>query len=193
VAVREVVVLEEVANFFRSSAESKWHIGGSNTFGSGENVRSYAPQIHGEPFAGASPSAHDFIGNEQHTMVVADAAQLRHIFRRRRNYPVRADNRFDDHCGHIGFVADHMLDVISAGDPATWIGVPDGALIAMHFRPEDDTGAFAARFHGPAARITGGSDGAGSRSVIRAVASDDLCLAGIHARNLEGGFIGVRA
>ena len=58
---------------------------------------------------------------------------------------------------------------------------------------EDDVGAFAAGLDGPAAGVAGCGDHACRRAVVGAVAGDDLGLAGVHARDLEGGFVGVGA
>ena len=143
--------------------------------------------------AGAAPSGHHFVGDHQHAVAVADFAQAREVLGRRNQHAVGADDGLDDDGGHVALVADHVLDVVGAGDVARGIGVLDGAVVAVGLGREDDAGDFAGRFHGPAARIAGGRDGARGGAVIGAVAGDDLVLAGVHARDFEGRFVGLGA
>ena len=112
----------------------------------------HVPVIDGEPFAGAAPAGHHFIGDQQHAVAVADFAQAREVLGRRNEHAIGADNRLDNDGGHVALVANHVLDVVGAGDVAAGIGVLDGAVVAVGFRREDNAGAFAGRLHGPAAR-----------------------------------------
>ena len=193
VAVREVVVLEVVGDLGCGGAEAERNIGRGDALGGDEDVGLHVPVIDGEPLAGAAPAGHHFVGDQQHAVAIADFAQAREVLGRRNEDAVGADDRLDDDGGHIALVADHVLDVVGAGDVAGGIGVLDGAVVAVGLRRKDDAGAFAARLHGPAARIAGGRDGARGRAVIGAVARDDLGLAGVHAGDFEGRFVGLGA
>ena len=118
------------------------------------------PMVDGEPLAGAAPAGHHFVGDHQHAVAVADFAQAREVLGRRNEDAIGADDGLEDDGGDVALVADHVLDVVGAGDVAGGIGVLDGAVVAVGLRREDDARAFAGRLHGPAARIAGGSDGA---------------------------------
>ena len=73
-----------------------------------------------EPLAGAAPAGHDFVGDEEHAVAVADFAQAREILGRGNEDAVGADDGLDDDGGHVALVADHVLDVVGAGDVAAW-------------------------------------------------------------------------
>ena len=191
--VREVVVLKVVGNFGSGGAKAERDVGRGDAFRGNQNVGLQVPVVDGEPAAGAAPSGHHFVGNHEHAVAVADFAQTRKIFRRRNEYAVGADDRLEDDGRHVTLVADHVLDVVGAGDVARGIGVLDGAVVAVGFGREDHVGNFAGRFHGPAARIAGGRDGARGRSMIGAVARDDFVFARVHARDFEGRFVGLGA
>ena len=149
--------------------------------------------IDGEPFAGASPAGHDFVGNHQHAVAIADLAQPREILRRRDENAVGADDRLDDDRRDIALVLDHVLDIVDARHIAAGVGVLDRALVAVRLGRENDVVAFAGRLHGPAPRIAGGRDRPRGRAVIGPVARDDLVLSRHHASDLERGFIGLGA
>ena len=85
-----------------------------------------------------------------------------HVFGGRDDDAVGAYDGLDDDGGDVGLVADHVLDVVGAGDVAAGIGVADGAAEAVDFGGEEGALLLAADgFHGPAAWIAGGGDGAG--------------------------------
>ena len=193
VAVGEEVVLEELGDFFAGGAEAERDVGRGDALGGDEDVGDDVPVVHGEPFAGAAPAGHDFVGDEEDAVFVADAAEFGHVLVGRDEDAVGADDGLDEDCGYVGLVADHVLDVVGAGDIAAGVGVADGAFVAVDFGGEDDAGAFAAGFHGPSARVSGGGDGADGGAVVGTVARDDLGLAGVHAGDLEGGFVGFGA
>ena len=86
-----------------------------------------------------------------------------------------------------------MLDVVGARDIAARIRVLDRTVVAIRLWRKDNARAFACGLHRPAPRIAGRRNRAHRRTVIRAVARDDLRLAGKHAGNLEGRFIGLGA
>ena len=190
VAVREVVILEVVGDLLRGGAEAERHIGRGDALGGDQDVGLDAPVIDGKPLAGAAPPGHHFIGDHQHAVAVADFAQARKVFRRRNENAVGSDDRLKNDRRDIAFVADHVLDVVGAGDVAAGIGVLDGTVVAVGLRREDNACAFAARLHGPAARVARGRNRAHRRAVIGAVARNDLGLAGKHARDFEGRFVG---
>ena len=108
-----------------------------------------------EPLAGAAPSGHDFIGDHQHAMAIADFAQPREILRRRNKDAVGAHNRLKNNRRHVAFIADHVLDVIRACNIAAGIGVLDGAVVAVRLRRKHKADALASRLHRPAPRIAG--------------------------------------
>ncbi len=159
VPVREVVVLEVVGDFGGGGAEAERDVGRGDALGGDEDVGLYVPVIDGEPLAGAAPAGHHFVGDHEHAVAVADFAQARQIFGRRNQHSVGSDHRLDDDRGHVALVADHVLDVVGAGDVAAGIGVLDGAVVAVGLRREDEAHALARRLHGPAARVAGGGDG----------------------------------
>ncbi len=160
VAVGEVVLLEVVGDLCCGGAKAERHVGRGDSLGGDEDVGLHVPVVDGKPLAGAAPAGHHFVGDEEHAVAVADLAQAREVFGRRNEDAVGADNRLDDDGGHVALVADHVLDVVGAGDVAGGIGVLDGAVVAVGLGREDNVGDFAGRFHGPAARIASGCDGA---------------------------------
>ncbi len=181
-------------DLFGGGAEAERDVGGGDAFGGGEDVGGDAPVLHGEPFAGASPAGHDLVGDEEDAGFVADAAEFGHVFGGRDDDAVGADDGLDDDGGDVGFVADHVLEVVGAGDVAAGVGVADGAAVAVDFGAEEGALLLAADgFHGPAAGVAGGGDGAGGAAVIGAVAGEDFGFAGVHAGDFEGGFVGVGA
>ena len=93
--------------------------------------------LHGEPLAGAAPSGHDLVRDEEDTGLVADAAELGHVLVGRDDDAVGSDDRLDDDGGDVGLVANHVLEVVGAGDIAARVGVADGAAIAVDFGAED--------------------------------------------------------
>ena len=118
VAVREVVILEVVGDLLGGGAEAERHIGRGDALGGDEDVGLDAPVIDGEPLAGAAPAGHDFVGDHQHAVAVADFAQAREVLGRRNQHAVGADDGLDDDGGDVALVADHVLDVVGAGDVA---------------------------------------------------------------------------
>src|SRR5579871_6820308 len=184
------MVLEELGDFFAGGTEAEGDIGGGDALGGDEDVGDDGPVVHGEPFAGAAPAGHDLVGDEEDVVFVADAAEFGHVFVGWDEDAVGADDGFDEDCGYVGLVADHVLDVVGAGDVAAGVCVADGAFVAVNFGSEDDAGAFAAGLHGPSAWVSGGGDGADGGAVVGTIARDDLGLAGVHAGDFEGGFVG---
>ena len=87
--------------------------------------------VDGEPLAGAAPAGHDLVGDEEDAVVVADAAELGEVLRRRDEDAVGADDGLDEHGGDVAFVGDHVLEVVGAGDAAAGVGVLDGAVVAV--------------------------------------------------------------
>ena len=193
VAVREVVVDEEVGDFLRSGAEAERHIGRGDALGCDEDVGLDVPVVDGKPLAGATPAGHDFVGDQEHAVLVADFADLREVLVGWDEDAVGADDGLHDDGGDVGLVADHVLDVVSAGDAALRVGVLDGAAEAVDLRPEDDAWAFATGLHRPATRITRRSDATGGRAMVAAVARDDLRFARVHAGDLKGCLVGLGA
>jgi hypothetical protein len=95
VAVGEVVVLEIRCNFSAGRAEAQRDVGAGDALGGGEDVGSDAPVLHGEPLPGAAPAGHDLVGDEEDARLVADAAELGHVFVRGDDDAVGADDGLD--------------------------------------------------------------------------------------------------
>jgi hypothetical protein len=193
VAVGEEVVFEEVGDFGGGGAEAEGDVGGGDAFGGDEDVGLDVPVVDGEPFAGAAPAGHDFVGDEEDVAAVADFAEAREVFGWWDEDAVGADDGFDEDGGYVVLVFDHVFEIVGAGDVAGGVGVFDGAVVAVGFGGEEEALAFATGFHGPAAGVAGGGDGGHGGAVVRAIAGDDFCLAGVHAGDFEGGFVGVGA
>ena len=124
-------------------------------------------------------------------MPVADFANARKVFWRRNEDAVGADDRLENNGRDIALVADHVLNVVGARDVTARIRVLDRAIETVRLRSKHKAQALAARLHGPTARIASRRDGSVRGPVIGAVARDDLGLARVHARNLEGRLIGL--
>src|SRR5262249_11134216 len=137
------------------------HIGGGYALGRYQNVRLNIPVIHGEPFTGPAPTGHHLVSDEQDTVRVADLAEFGEILGGRNEHAIGADDRLGKDRRNVAFVGNHVLNIISAGYAAGRIGVLDGTFVAVHFGSEDEALALAGRFHGPATRVTGGSDRGG--------------------------------
>ncbi len=194
VAVGEVVILKVGGDLLVRRAQAERHVGSGDALGGGEDVGRNAPVLHGEPLSGAAPAGHDLVGDEQDSGLIADAAELGHVLVRRHDDAVGADDRLDDDGGYVGLIADDVLEVVGAGDVAAGVGVADGAAIAVDFRAEEGALLLASDgLHGPAARVSGGCDGAGGGPVIALVAREDFGFAGVHAGDFEGGLVGVGA
>src|SRR4051812_895313 len=97
VAMREQVIFKILCNAPGCCTQSQENISGGETFCSYENVGFDIPVVNGKPLSGTSPSAHDFIGNQEHTMTVANVTQTRQIFWRRNQNTVRTHDWFDYH------------------------------------------------------------------------------------------------
>src|ERR1019366_4948898 len=121
----------------------------------------HAPVIDGEPLAGAAPAGHDFVGDEQDAVAVTDFADTREVLGRRHKDAVGADDGLEDDGRDVALIADHVLDVVGAGDVAAGVGVLDGAVVAIGLRREDEAVGLAAGLHGPAAGGARGGYGAG--------------------------------
>src|ERR1035438_463282 len=134
VAVREVVVLEVLRYFGRCGAYTERHIRRREALGGNENVGLHAPMVNGKPLACSSPSGHHFVVDEQYAVAVADLAEARKIFGRRNQHAVGAHHGLDNNGGHVALVANHVLNVVGAGDVAAWIGVLDWAVVAVGLR-----------------------------------------------------------
>ena len=102
----------------------------------------HVPVIDGEPLAGAAPSSHDFIGNHEDAVAIADIAQAREILGRRNQHAV--DDRLDNDGGDIVLVTNHVFDVVDASHVTSGIRMLDGAVVAINFRSECDSTAFPA-------------------------------------------------
>src|SRR5664280_2879230 len=134
VAVREVMFLEVLRYLGRCGAYAERHIRGCEALGGNEDVGLHTPVVNGKPLAGSAPSGHHFVVDEQHAVAVADLTQSWEIFGWRNEYTVCAYHGLDDNGGHVALVADHVLDVVGAGDVAARIGVLDGTVVAIGLR-----------------------------------------------------------
>ncbi len=153
------MVLEVVGDGGGGGAKAEWDIGRCDSLGGDEDVRPDVPVVDGEPLAGAAPTGHHFVGDHECALAVADFAEAREVLGRRHEDTVGADDGLEDDGGDVAFVANHVLDIVGAGDVACRIGVLDRAVVAVGFGGEDDVGDFAGRLHCPAAGIAGGCNG----------------------------------
>src|SRR4029077_2495101 len=100
--------------------------------------------------------------------------------------PVRPDDRLEDDRsdGVRAFVLEDLLEVRCSRADGAWIRVPRRTAVRIgveHAHHTRDAGLC-----GPAARVAGERDRAGGRTVVRAVARDDLVPSGVPARKLDG-------
>src|ERR1700691_4246217 len=122
------MVLEVVGDFGGGGAKAEGNVGRRDAFGGDKNVGLDVPVVEGKPFACASPAGHDFVGDHEHAVTVADFAQAREVLGRRDQHSIGSDDGLKDDGGDVALIADHVLDVVGAGDVAGGVGVLDGAV-----------------------------------------------------------------
>src|SRR5258706_5136239 len=97
----EIFVIEEFCNLFRDNHRTKRSVSAGDAFGGGDDVGSHVPVVHGEPFARATPSAHDFIRDQKDAILVADFTHTGPVIIRRDDDAVRADDTFHNDCSNL--------------------------------------------------------------------------------------------
>ena len=107
--------------------------------------------IDGEPFAGAAEAGHDFVGDHQDAVLVAELAHALHVAVGRNEDAVGADDRLKDERGDgvRAFELDGLFDHGERG----FGGLPSALDAVIRIEHADD--ARNARLGGPAARIAG--------------------------------------
>src|ERR1700722_17284484 len=95
VAVGEVVILEELCDLLARCAETKRNVGRSDSLRGDQDVRDDSPVVHCKPLAGAPPSRHHLVGDEEDAVFVAYTTKLGHVLIGRNDDTIRADDRLD--------------------------------------------------------------------------------------------------
>ena len=192
-SVREEVVAEIGSNLARGRAQPERNGGVGDALGRGQDVWNHVPVIHSEPLAGATPAAHDLIRDQQNLMVIAYFSQTRHVLFWRHQHAVGPHHGLDNHRCHVALVLNHVLDVLRTRDIATRVSVANWTFVAIHFGRKNDARDLARGLHRPPSRIAGRRHRSHGRTVVGAIAGNDLGLAAHHAGNLEGGFVRLSA
>ncbi len=157
-------------------------VAGGEPLGHRQQVGHDAPVIDGEPAAGPPEAGHDLVGDHEDPVPVADLAHALQVAVGRDQDPVRADDRLqEDGRDRVRpLVLDDVLEALQALGhrprvplpPAVRVGVADHAV---------DRGLV-----GPAPRVAGQGVGPERRTVVAAVAGQDLRPAGEVAGELDG-------
>src|SRR5688572_33066564 len=94
-------IVKEFSNLFTDNHRAQWNISGSNPLRRCDDIRHHIPVIHRKPFAGAAPSAHHFVGNQQNPIFVTDLAHPRPVIVRWDDESVRSSYAFEEDRGNL--------------------------------------------------------------------------------------------
>ena len=192
-ASREHVTIKEVGNLLTDDHCAKRNVTGGNSLRGRDDVGRDIPIIHGKPFAGASPSAHDFVGDQEDSVLVANLAHTGPILIGRDDESVRAGHTFENDGGDLvwTFVLDHLFDMADTFAMTGILRPAERTAVAIRVKEMDNTRN--RRLSGQAAIITGERDRAVSRAVIGAIASEDFMSSRELTRDLDRVLIRFRA
>ena len=139
-------------------------------------------------------SGHDFIGDHQDAVSVADFPEAREVFRGRDNDAVGAGDGFEDYAGN-GVRIFELDDVLNIGDTAQVtfrVLLPEHTAVAIGVRNANQVGPV--QYLSPGAGITGGQGhGGGGAAVIGAITGHDFTASGELMSDFHRGFIGFSA
>ncbi len=145
--------------------------------------------IDREPLAGAPEAGHDFVGDHQDAVLVAEFAHALEIPVGRNQNAIGPDHGLQNESGD-GLRAFELHGLFDHGQRGFRRLPP--ALDAV-IRIEHAHHARNAGLSSPAPRIAGERDGACGRPVIRPIAGHDLVPSGEEARDLDGVLVGLGA
>ena len=188
-AGREGLVTPRVRDLAAHAQGAQLDVRRSQALGDGHEIGLDAPDVHGEPLAGAAEAAHDLIGDEHDAVLVADVAHALHVAVGRDEDAVGADDGLEDEAGDVlrPLVHDHFFELAQRHvdglgirlAPLVEVGCTDDAADA-------DLGA-------PAAGIAGGHDGGADGAVVGAAAGEDLLATGVVTGDPDGVLVGLGA
>ena len=138
-----------------------------------------------EQFAGASPTAHDFIADQQDAVLLQERLESLEITLRRRQDAVGAGHGLNEHRRNVlrALVLDHFFQVLQVVGDDFLVGASEAEFIGLRVHDAHHTGH--ARLRRPAPRVAGEADGAVGCTVVTAIAHHDLVAPREHAHRFD--------
>ena len=139
-----------------------------------------------EQFAGASPAAHDFVADQQDAVLLQECLESLEITLRRRQDAVSASDGLNEHRRNVlrSLVLDHFFQVLQVVGDDFLVGASEAEFIGLRVHDAHHTGH--AGLRRPAPWVASEADGPVGRSVVTAIAHQDLVAPREHAHCLDG-------
>src|SRR5256885_5820690 len=158
-----------------------------NALRHGHDVRHNSPVVTGEPSAGTAEATHDLIEDEHDAVAVTDFAHGLQVAVGRHDDAVCSRDRLQDEGSYLigALILDDLLEMRGAlaYGACTTIRMSRGTPVAI--RVERSNYARDSGLHEPATAVARYRHRTRCRSVIGAIASDDLVPTGVPARKLD--------
>lgn len=184
-------LFEKVFDGFAHADDGEREVGGAESFGGGDDVGNEALVVLEAPkLAGASESDHDFVGDVEDLVLVAERAHALHVALGRDEDAAGSDDGLEHDCGDlVGSFHQNLFFESCQGRLSGFLFVRSPPELERS-RIEDLDEAGRSDFGEPPSEVTGGGERRGRPSVVRPVLGQDLVFAGVSTSNADGSFVG---
>src|SRR5215813_9745910 len=182
----EDLVLKMLCDVMPHANCAEWQVAAGQTLRHADQVGDNLPVIDGEPLTCAAKPGHDFVGNHQDSVLVAELAHTLHVAVGWNEDSIRAHNSLEDKScdGMRAFELNDFLD-----HRQRYLGRFPSTLNPV-IRIENSYYARDSGLRRPAARIASEGDAACGRAVVRAITRHDLVPTREEAGNLDRVLVG---